>query len=122
MLRTFPKLCNPFRPQLLTLETVLRNLSATVLVHSKCPKELVILITLIISRSPFISNKGNKPYAQSCLLRNLLCVMFSIICTYLIYRGVRGLRALSSSQGPVPRWEFLPAESDLESALGPMTT
>lgn len=95
--------------------------SATVLVHSKCPQEPVILITLIISRSPFISNKGNKPYSQSCLLCNLLCVMFSIICTYLIYRGVRGLRALSSSQGPVPGWEFF-QQSNLESALGPMTT
>ena len=48
--------------------------------------------------------------------------MFSIICIYLIYRGVRGLRALSSSQRPVTEWEFLPAEFDLELALEPMTT
>lgn len=28
-----------------------------------------------------------------------LCMISSIICTYLIYRGVRGLSAFSSSQG-----------------------
>lgn len=47
--KDLPKLCNPLRPQLLTLETVLRNLSATVLVHIKCPKSWLSLLHLLLA-------------------------------------------------------------------------